>query len=125
MRESLYPARVLCFLAFKEDITLIFEPGENPQWPDDLEFCDISFSKKGSIPKITVSVNLTNHDITLSGRTTIGTVQSVGPVYPASIFRKDLPSAAVNKSHIQDTTGCTPTSEQWEPPVVYFTYRCL
>lgn len=62
--------------AFKEDIALVFEPCENPQWPDDLEFCDTLVSvKKGSVSKITVSVqNLTNHVITLLGRTTIGTV---------------------------------------------------
>lgn len=34
--------------AFKEDMTLIFKPCENPQWPDDLEFCDTLVSvKKG------------------------------------------------------------------------------
>jgi len=104
---------------FNEDITLIFEPCENPQWPDGLEFCDTLVSvKKGFIPKITVGVqNPTNHDIILSGRTIIGTVQSVGSVYPANIFKKDLLSAAINKIHVQDTTGCTPTSEQWDPPV--------
>lgn len=104
---------------FREDVTLIFEPCGNPQWPDGLEFCDTLVSvKAGSIPKIVVSVqNPTNHDITLSGRTTIGTVQSVGSVYPANIFKKDLSSAVINEIHIQDVTGCTPASEQWDPPV--------
>ena len=104
---------------FREDTTLLFEPCDNPQWPDGLEFCDTFVSVKArSVPKISVSVqNPTNHDITLSGRTTIGTVQSVGSVYPVSIFNKDLPLAAVNQISVQDTTGCTPTSEQWDPPV--------
>lgn len=105
---------------FREDMTLTFEPCDNPQWPDGLEFCDTLVSvKAGSVPKIVVSVqNPTNHDIILSGRTIIGTVQSVGSVYPVDIFKRDVPSAIINKVQVQDaTTGCAPTSEQWDPPV--------
>lgn len=47
-----------------EDIRLIFEPCENPQWLDGPDFCDTLISVKArSIPKITVSSqNSTNHD---------------------------------------------------------------
>ena len=105
---------------FKEDKTLIFEPHENPQWPEGLEFCDTLVSvKAGMTPKIVVSVqNPTSHDLTLSGRTAIGTVQSVRSVYPANIFKSDcLPTASVHKVQAKSSSEDTPTDEQWDPPV--------
>ena len=105
---------------FKEDKTLIFEPHENPQWPEGLECCDTLVSvKAGMTPKIIVSVqNPTGHDITLSGRTVIGTVQSVRSVYPANIFKSDrLPTASVHKVQAKSSSQDTPTDEQWDPPV--------
>lgn len=44
-------------------------------------------------------------------------MQSVGSVYPANIFYEDLPPLAINKINVQDVSGCTPTFEQWDPPV--------
>lgn len=105
---------------FKEDKTLIFEPHENPQWPEGLEFCDTLVSvKAGMTPRIVVSVrNPTSHDITLSGRTVIGTVQSVRAVYPANIFKPDhLPTASVHQVQAKSSSEDTPTNEQWDPPV--------
>lgn len=105
---------------FKEDKTLIFEPHENPQWPEGLEFCDTLVSvKAGMAPRILVSVqNPTSHDITLSGRTVIGTVQSVRAVYPANIFKPDhLPTASVHQVQAKSSSEDTPTDEQWDPPV--------
>lgn len=105
---------------FREDKTLIFEPHENPQWPDGLEFCDTLVSvKAGMAPKFIVSVqNPTSHDITLAGRTFIGTVQSVSSVYPAEIFKTDH-SAATSIHHVQaqGSSESTPAHEQWDPPV--------
>ncbi len=104
---------------FKENKTLIFEPHENPQWPEGLEFCDTLVSvKAGMTPKIVVSVqNPTSHDITLSGRTVIGTVQSVRSVYPANIFKSDLTTASVRHVLAKSSIENTPTDEQWDPPV--------
>lgn len=105
---------------FREDKTLIFEPDDNPRWPEGLEFCDTLVSvKAGRTPKIIVTVqNPTNHDIMLSGRTVIGTVQSAGSVYPANIFKTDnLPTASIHHVQAQNSIGSTPTHEQWEPPV--------
>lgn len=64
---------------FRGDKTLIFQPHENPQWLEKLEFCDILVSvKAGMTPKLSVSVhNPTSHDITMAGRTFIETVSQV------------------------------------------------
>lgn len=105
---------------FREDSTLIFEPYENPQWPEGLEFHDTLVSvKAGLAPKIIVSVqNSTSHDITLPGRTVIGTVQSVKSVYPVNIFNTDRPSTtAVHHIQSQRSSESTPAHKQWDPPV--------
>ena len=105
---------------FREDKTLIFEPHENPQWPEGLDFCDTLVSvKAGMAPKIIVSVqNPTGHDITLPGRTVIGTVQSVRLVYPANIFKRDhLPTASIHHVQAQSSSESIPAHEPWDPPV--------
>lgn len=105
---------------FREDMTLLFEPHENPQWPEGLEFCDTLVSVKAGIaPKIIISVqNPTSHDITLAGRTFVGTVQSVRSVYPANIFNADQPpTVSINCVQAQSSGDSTPTQEQWDPPV--------
>ena len=105
---------------FRGNKTLIFEPHENPQWPEGLEFCDTLVSvKAGVVPKFIVSVqNPTNHDITLAGRTFIGTVQSVRSVYPANMFKADCsPSASIHHVQAQSPSENTPAHEQWDPPV--------
>ncbi len=75
--------------------------------------------KADKVPKFIVSVqNPTNHDITLVGRTVIGTVQSVRSVYPANIFKTDhLPTTSIHHSQAQSSSGSTPAHEQWDPPV--------
>lgn len=106
---------------FREDKTLIFEPHENPQWPEELEFCDTLVSvKAGTTPKIIISVqNPTSHDITLAARTVIGTVQSVRSVYPANIFKTDhTPPASIHHVQAQSPSESTPAHEQWDPPVI-------
>lgn len=71
------------------------------------------------VPKIIVSVqNPINHDITLSGRTVIGTVQSVRSVYPANIFKTDhLPTASIHHVQAQNSSESTLAHEQWDLPV--------
>lgn len=105
-------------LPFKENTTLIFQPNENPQWPEGLEFCDTLVSVKAEMaPKIIVSVqNPTNHEIILPGRTVIGSVQSVKSEYPVNIFNNShLPAPSVH--HIQASSESTPVHEQWDPPI--------
>lgn len=105
---------------FKEDKTLIFEPHENPQWPEGLDFCDTLVSvKAGVAPKIIVSVqNPTGHDITLPGRSVIGTVQSVRSVYPANIFKTDhLPTTSIHHVQAQSSSESLSAHELWDPPV--------
>lgn len=72
---------------FQKDKDLIFEPNVNPQWPEGLEFCDTLVTlRRVAKPFITVNVqNSTDHDIVLTGRTVIGTVQPVQAIYPASV----------------------------------------
>ncbi|GAA6092353.1 uncharacterized protein LOC106567938 [Tachysurus ichikawai] len=107
---------------FREDNTLIFEPDKNPRWPEGLEFCDTLVSvKAGMTPKIIVSVqNPTSHDIMLSGRTVIGTVQSARSVYPANAFKTDsLPTASIHHVQAQDSNESTPTQARWDPPAEF------
>lgn len=101
---------------FKEDMTMLFQPDLNPQWPDGLEFVDTLVRvRKGVFPVITIDVsNPTDHDIVLPGRTVTGTVQAVMTVLPAQIFEKAQTPATVNHTSIQ--TPCN-ASEQWDPPV--------
>lgn len=101
---------------FKEDMTMLFQPDLNPQWPDGLEFCDILVSvRKAAFPVITIDVsNPTDHDIVLLGRTLIGTVQTIMTVLPSQIFEKAPKPAKVN--HISTHTPCN-VSEWWDPPV--------
>lgn len=101
---------------FKEDMTMLFQPDLNPQWPDDLEFFDTLVRvRKGVFPVIMLDVsNPTDHDIALLGRTIIGTVQTIMTVLPAQVFEKTVTPATVNHTSVQ--TPCTAT-EQWDPPV--------
>jgi len=64
---------------FQKNTDLIFEPDVNPQWAEGLEFCDTLVTlRRATKPFITVDVqNPTDHDIMLTGRTVIGTVQPV------------------------------------------------
>lgn len=94
---------------FKDDMTMLFQPDLNPQWPDGLEFYDTLVKvKKGVFPVIT-----TDHDIVLLGRTLIGTVQTIMTVLPAQIFEKAQTPVAVNQTSVQTNNA----SEQWDPPV--------
>lgn len=105
-------------LPFREDKTLIFQPHENPQWPEGLEFCDIVSVEADTAPKINISLQNPTKHITLYGRTIIGTVQSVGSVYPASIFKTDhAPTASIHHVQAQSSSESTLTNDQWHPPV--------
>lgn len=75
--------------------------------------------KAGTTSKIAISVqDSTGNDITLPGRTVIGTVQSVKAVYPANIFKRDnLTAVSVNKVQAKSPSEDTVTDEQWDPPV--------
>lgn len=101
---------------FKEDMTMLFQPDLNPQWPDGLEFYDTLIRvKKGVFPVITIDAsNPTDHDIVLPGRTVVGTVQTIMTVLPAQIFEKTATPATVNHTSIK--TPCN-AREQWNPPV--------
>ena len=102
----------------QDETTLIFEPKVDPQWPDGLEFTDTLVTlKKGAKPFIIVDVqNPTDHDIVLSGRTVIGTVQQVHAVYPPTIFERSCASPPVSVSNVEvkkEQMSCG----EWDPPV--------
>ena len=101
---------------FKEDMTMLFQPDLNPQWPDGLEFYDTLVRvKKGVFPVITIDVaNPTDHDIVLPGRTLIGTVQTIMTVLPAQVFEKVATPATVNHTSMKPTSSA---NEQWDPQV--------
>lgn len=90
---------------FKEDTTLVFEPDDNPQWPEGLEVCDTLVQmRKGAQPNITLSVqNPTDHNIMLTGRVTIGTAQSVTSVYPLSAVKEAHSPVDINNIQAQHT----------------------
>uniref|UniRef100_A0A7N8YIE6 Gypsy retrotransposon integrase-like protein 1 n=1 Tax=Mastacembelus armatus TaxID=205130 RepID=A0A7N8YIE6_9TELE len=101
---------------FREDMTMLFEPGLDPQWPDNLEFFDTLVKvNKGALPVITLGVsNPTDHDIVLSGRTVVGTVQTITTTLPAFMLAKATPVATVNQTSMQVPGS---SSEKWDPPV--------
>ncbi len=65
---------------------MLFEPSINPQYPDGLEPLETLLTlKKGSRPVIQINVqNVTDHDIHLTGKTELGTVQTIKSVLPAT-----------------------------------------
>lgn len=103
---------------FQKDTDLIFEPDVNPQWAEGLEFCDTLVTlRRGAKPFITVNVqNSTDHDIVLTGRTVIGTVQPVQAIYPASVFEQLRPISSAAVSNV-DVEKDKLSSDVWDPPV--------
>ena len=102
----------------QEEATLIFEPSVDPQWPEGLEFTDTLVTlRKAAKPFIIVDVqNPTDHDIVLTGRTVIGTVQQVQAVYPATVFERLCTTPPVTVSNVgvrkEQASG-----GEWDPPV--------
>jgi len=96
---------------FKEDMTLIFQPDLNRQWPDGLEFYDTLVRvRKGVLKFVTVDAfSPTDHDIVLLGRTLIVTVQTITTVLPSQIFESNSTPVTVNHT--------SNASEHWDPPV--------
>lgn len=104
---------------FKEDTTLVFEPDDNPQWPEGLEFCDTLVQvRKGAQPNIILSVqNPTDHDIMLTGRVVIGTVQPVTSVYPLSTVKEAHSPVDVNNIQAQHSKDQETSTKLWDPPI--------
>ena len=105
-------------LPLKKDITLLFEPDINPQWAEGLEFCETLVKLSGGVsPYIVLDVqNPTDHDIELSGRTVVGTLQQVQAVYPATIFERPSHSPPVSVSQV-NTESEQVTETPWNPPI--------
>ncbi|KAJ8265741.1 hypothetical protein COCON_G00148400 [Conger conger] len=101
---------------FKEDTTMLFQPDQKPQWPDDLEFYDTLVTvKRGVLPVITIDVsNPTDHDIVFPGRTVIVTAQTIMTVLPVQIFENVETPGMVSHTNVKTTSNA---SEQWDPPV--------
>lgn len=99
------------------DIILLFEPEINPQWADGLELCETLITLKKNVPPyITLSVqNPTEHDIELSGRTVVGTLQQIEAVYPETILgeKDQAPTALIS----QVCTESVKEESPWDPPV--------
>ena len=105
-------------LPLKKDITLLFEPDINPQWAEGLECCETLVKlSSGVSPYIVLDVqNPTDHDIELSGRTVMGTLQQVQAVYPATSFEKPSHSPPVSVSQV-NTESEQVTETPWNPPI--------
>lgn len=102
----------------KKDSTLLFEPDTNPQWAEGLEFSETLIKlRRGVSPYIVVDVqNPTDHDIELSGRTSVGTVQQVQAVYPATAFERPNHPPPVSVSHVNAEREQS-TDIPWNPPI--------
>lgn len=102
----------------KKDVTLLFEPQVNPQWAEGLDFCETLVTlRSGAPPDIVLDVqNPTDHDITLAGKTVIGTLNQVQAVYPASVFEKCTSSSAATVNETQVSSEKSKDSV-WDPPV--------
>ncbi len=101
----------------KQDTVLLFEPHVNSMYPDGLELFDtLLILEKGTRPIITISVqNGTDHDITLSGRTELGTLQPVKSVLPISNSQCEA-TASVTQV-LPGTTEGDGNTDRWDPPV--------
>lgn len=102
-----------------EDNILLFEPDVNPRWTEGLELCDmlVKVNKDRKKLSITVSVqNITEHDMMLTGKTVMGTVQQVQAVYPASILEGSRPPPPATTNHIRAEKYQT-IGNVWDPPV--------
>lgn len=102
---------------FKEDTTLVFEPDNNPQWPEGLEFCDtLVHVRKEAQPNIILSVqNPTDHDIMLTGRVVIGTAQSVTSAYSLNAVKHS--PVDVNNIQAHHTKDEETSTGLWDPPI--------
>lgn len=97
----------------KEEILLIFEPDMNSQWTEGLEFCQTIVTLR---PYTCVSIqNPADHDLMLTGKMVIATVQPVQAVYPAATLEgPGLTPLGINEvkaktSHTSDTTLVPPS----------------
>lgn len=102
----------------RRDVTLLFEPDVNPQWTEGLEFCETLVTLRSGVPPyIVLDVqNPTDHDITLQGKTLVGTLNQVQAVYPASVFEKPSPSSPVTVNGVEVGSEMLDDSV-WDPPV--------
>ncbi len=102
----------------KQDSVMLFEPSINPQYPDGLEPLETLLTlKKGSRPVIQINVqNVTDHDILLTGKTELGTVQTIKSVLPAT-GSFCVTTACVNESVKPASEGEADTEGVWDPPV--------
>ncbi len=102
----------------KQDSVMLFEPSINPQYPDGLEPLETLLTlKKGSRPVIQINVqNVTDHDILLTGKTELGTVQTIKSVLPAT-ESFCVTTACVNESVKPVSEGEADTEGVWDPPV--------
>ncbi|KAL7870752.1 hypothetical protein SRHO_G00082490 [Serrasalmus rhombeus] len=101
----------------REDTTLLFEPDVNPQWPEGLELTEtLVHLQRGSRPHILIDVhNGTECDITLAGKTILGTVQSVKSVFP--ITTQDNTATVSSVQSKVEGVGGECTDDPWDPPV--------
>lgn len=102
----------------KKDTTLLFEPDINPQWTEGLEFCETLVKLRSGVSTyIVLDVqNPTDHDIELSGKTVIGTLQHVQAVYPATVLEKPdhCPQVSVSQVNAQSEQA---NDISWDPPI--------
>ncbi|KAK3521113.1 hypothetical protein QTP86_021764, partial [Hemibagrus guttatus] len=101
----------------QQDTVLLFESHVNPMYPDGLELFDtLLILEKGARPIITISMqNRTDHDITLSGRTELGTLQPVKSVLPISNTQCEATASVIQV--LPETTEGDGNTDRWDPPV--------
>ena len=119
--------------AWPEGGTRLYEPAVNNNCPDGLElFPALVNVPKGSSKVVKIPIqNVTKHEIFLSGRTILGTLEEVAEVKPVTCpLQKDLPvkqptrvetcSAQIStEAQSQKVTDKQhlPTHDRWHPPV--------
>lgn len=102
----------------KKDTTLLFEPDINPQWAEGLEFCETLVGlRRGVPPYIVLDVqNPTDHDIELSGKTVVGTLEQIQAVYPATVLEKSDQCSPLLVNQVNAESEQIPDTS-WEPPI--------
>ncbi len=100
----------------------VMEPNHEAPWPTGLvvreQFIYIPANDEGKI-EVTVE-NVTDNDITLGSRTTLGWLHSVDAVYPLQIKSTKDQNQRTSENNVAlpvQQPGLVPQAEPWDPPV--------
>lgn len=83
---------------------VLFEPDEQSHWPTGLSVKEtITTVKQGNSSRIDIRVtNITEHDIILPGRTTLGQLQMIWSIVPVEVKWRESPVELTERNQMSD-----------------------